>query len=503
MTEIELKLLVAPQELGTIFDLDAVKRRARAPREEKRLVSVYFDTPGEDLRARRIALRLRQDGSQWVQTVKDGGSVSAGLHQREEFEWQVPGRRLDLAALGTTPHAALFAKRRVGAMLRPAFTTRFTRVVQELQFDDGTTAQLCADSGMIRAGARREALSEIEIELVRGDPRRLFELAHELGEKIPFRLGPLSKAERGYALARGEAARPHKAGQIEIEAALPARVALARICMAALFQVQANGEGFLGGADPEFLHQMRVGLRRLRVALAMPEEAPWRETLAPLSAEMRWLAQALGPARNWDVYLTEILPPLARHFGGSGALAAYRSRCRRLRRRYLEAARAAVASPRYSKLVLDLGALLAGDAWPGVPEASAAEFAQAVIARRDRKLRRHLERLVHAAPAERHRARIAAKKLRYCAEFFASLYPRRKVKRYVGALTALQDALGAINDAQAGAHMCEEAAGGARTRADPRIVGMVLGWMAANEARAIAALASLRDDFVRQRPFWN
>ncbi|MBI2318416.1 MAG: CHAD domain-containing protein, partial [Betaproteobacteria bacterium] len=329
------------------------------------------------------------------------------------------------------------------------------------------------------------------------------ELAHELADKVAFRLGHLSKAERGYALSSGEAARPHKARPIEIEPALPAREALARIGMAALFQVQANGEGFLGGADPEFLHQMRVGLRRLRVALTMPEEAGWREMLAPLVAEMRWLAQALGPARNWDVYLTEILPPLARHFGGSPALALFRSRCRRLRRRYLDAARAAVLSPRYSKLLLDLGALLAGDTWPGVPEASAAEFAQTVIARRDRKLRRRLESLVHAGPAERHRARIAAKKLRYCAEFFASLYARRKVRRYVGALSALQDALGAINDAQAGAHMCDEAAGGARTRADPRIVGMVLGWMAANEARAIASLAHLREDFVRQKLFWD
>jgi CHAD domain-containing protein len=273
--------------------------------------------------------------------------------------------------------------------------------------------------------------------------------------------------------------------------------------MAALAQVQGNEAGFLSGSDPEYLHQMRVGLRRLRAAVTTPADPAWREALAPLNEEMRWLSSALGPARNWDVYLTEILPPLSRHFGNSRALAAFRSRCRGLRRRYLVRAREAVLSRRYRKLLLDLGALLAGESWPGVPEEIAAEFAQAVIARRDRRLRRRLEGLARDSPEERHRARIAAKKLRYCAEFFASVFARRKLRRYVGALAALQDALGAINDARTGAQMTEEAASGARTRADPRIVGVVLGWMAANEARAIAALGPLCDDFERQKSFWD
>ncbi|MBI4291193.1 MAG: CYTH and CHAD domain-containing protein [Betaproteobacteria bacterium] len=502
MTEIELKLLVPGRELGAIFELDAVKRRARGAPAEKRLVSVYYDTPEGDLRAHRIALRLRQDGARWVQTLKGGGIASAGLHQRDEFEWQVPSRRLDLGVLASTRYAQLFAKQRIARALRPVFTTRFLRVVQPLQFDDGTTTELCADSGTIRAGPKREPISEIEIELVTGDPLRLFELSHELEGKISFRLGHLSKAERGYALFDGELSRPQKAGSIVIERTAPALAALRKIATASLAQIQANEAGFLSGSDPEFLHQMRVGLRRLRVALGMPDDPAWRKVLEPLRAELRWLSSVLGPARNWDVYLTEILPPLARHFAGSSALAAFRSRCRRLRRRHVAAARDAVFSSRYTNLLLELGALLARESWPGVPGLGAAEFAQAVVARRDRKLRRRLDDLARAAPEERHRARIAAKKLRYCAEFFASLYTKRKVKRYVDALSELQDALGAINDAQAGAQMTEQAAMGARTRADPRIVGMVLGWMAANDARAIAALGRVCGEFAKQKSFW-
>ncbi len=503
MTEVELKLLVSSRELARVFELDAVTRRAQGPREEKRLVSVYYDTPDGELRAHRIALRLRQDGDRWVQTVKGNGSVAGGLHQRAELEWQVPSRRLDLSLLAATDYAQLFAKSRVSAALRPMFSTRFSRVTQRLQFDDGTWAELCADSGAIRAGTRREPISEIEIELLSGSARRLFDLAGELMDGIAFRLASLSKAERGYALIDSTPARPHKAAFIAVDGSWPAPSALRAIASASLFQMHVNEGGFLAGRDPEFLHQMRVGLRRLRVALSMPDDPRWRESLEPLKGELRWLSSVLGPARNWDVYLNEILPPLARHFAGSKALAAYRLRCRRLRHRYVSQARAAVASARFTKLLLDAGALLAGETWNGAETDLAAAFAQAVIARRDRQLRRRLHDLAQATPEERHRARIAAKKLRYCAEFFASLYPGRKVKRYVGALSALQDALGAINDAQAGAQMTERAAKGARTRADPRIVGMVLGWMAANDARAIASLDRVCEAFAKQKPFWE
>ena len=118
--------------------------------------------------------------------------------------------------------------------------------------------------------------------------------------------------------------------------------------------------------------------------------------------------------------------------------------------------------------------------------------------REEPKLR---EALASASPEERHRARIAAKKLRYCAEFFALLYPQKKVRRYVDALGDLQDALGLSNDTAVGAAIVTELGSGGRV--DPRVIGIVQGWIAAGESRAIERLSRAWDGFEECRRFWD
>ena len=500
--EIEFKLLVAAQDLARVFAAEPVKRRAASPACQAQLASVYYDTPEGDLRSHGIALRLRRENGLWVQTLKGGGSVAGGLHQREETEWLVPGQRLDLARLAQSSHAKLFAGRRVRQGLRPVFSTRFARTAQMLQFDDGSQVELCADRGAIRSGARRAPISEIEIEIKSGNPQRLFDLAQELVDVIPFRLGDRSKSERGYALYTGESARPRKALPVVLERRMPAIAALRRVAGACMGQVQANEEGFCASSDPEYLHQLRVGFRRLRVALSLPRESAWVEALAPLKEEMRWLSSVLGPARNWDVYITETLPPMARHVGAAAELAAFRARSRRLRGLRVETARAAVRSPRYTRLLLAIGALLAGEAGSAAAGVGLRSFAKAALRRHDSRVRRLGAGMAEASAVERHRARIQAKKLRYCAEFFASLHPRGKVKPYVAALSELQDVLGALNDARVGATMTAEVAQGWQ-RDDARVIGVVQGWIAANDARAQDSLGRAWEAFAGQDSYWD
>jgi len=206
--------------------------------------------------------------------------------------------------------------------------------------------------------------------------------------------------------------------------------------------------------------------------------------------------------RNWDVFLTQMLPPLMRHLGTDSGLLALRSRCLRLRRRHFALAREALGSPRYCALLLSLGMLLYGRPPAELSGTAAAPaFGHAVIARRDRTLRKRGEALASAGPEERHRARIAAKKLRYCAEFFTLLYPQKKVRRYVDALADLQDALGLINDAAVSASVVTELGSGGRV--DPRVIGIVQGWIAAGEARAIERLPRSWDGFEECRRIWD
>ena len=191
------------------------------------------------------------------------------------------------------------------------FTTEFDRTARMLSFPDGTAAELALDRGDIRAGRRAAPISEAEIELKTGDAIRLFEVARELAQDVPLRLGHASKAERGYALARA------RAGAAEGAQHSARRTPLGR-CRApphrsaCIAQMQANEEGLLKGKDPEYLHQLRVGLRRLRAASRARRSRRGKQALAAVAEELRWLQNTLGPARDWDVFMSETFPPLAR-----------------------------------------------------------------------------------------------------------------------------------------------------------------------------------------------
>ncbi len=518
--EIELKLLVAPENLGRIEHHPALRDLRRSAAHSERLATVYYDTPEFDLAREGVALRVRRTGDRWVQTLKADGNAVAGLHARDELEWPLDGEALDFAALDTSRYHALFAQQQVRERLQPVFRTDFDRAARLVSFPDGTAAELAIDHGEIRAGSRTAPISEAEIELKTGDAQRLFELARELARDVPLRLGHESKAERGYALAGAVAPRPRKARPVLLTHGLSAGAALRRIAAECIAQMQANEAGILGGRDPEYLHQFRVGLRRLRSCLDIVGVAVGKEAVAPLADELRWLGAALGPARDWDVFAAETLARLAREFNVAEDLQAFLARCAAIRRAHAEVARAAVASPRYTTLLLVLGESFARDdlaalrrPTPGggaAPDAAAAalsapvgEFAASVLDKRHRRLRKRGGGVPDAPAAERHRVRIDAKKLRYAAEFFASLYPPKRVRRYVDALEDLQDILGALNDAAVAERLLAEAEAADPEPVPPRVEGLVRGWIAATAGHELARYRRAWREFEDAKPFWH
>lgn len=504
--EIELKLLLAPADLRSLAANPQVRSVTRTAHRSAVLQSVYFDTPGGDLRARGLALRLRRERGRWIQTLKGPGEAVAGMHARGEFEWRVPGEALDLELLGQTPYAKLFGKRRVREALSPVFVTEFRRRVLDLAFPDGTEAELCLDAGEIRAGRRSAEISEAEIEIVKGDTGVLIDFAIALSETVPFRLGHESKAERAWRLALGQEPSPRKTGRPDIDPRAGTWPALAAVISDCLVQMSANGEGVIEGRDPEFLHQLRIGLRRLRIALSLLDDGPRAGLREEALPEIRALSAVLGPARNWDVFVTELLPPIARHCGFR-QVAGLRARAGAQRRRHARAAAEAIASPRFARLCLRISSALV------VPEPSAGRgsqagtlpvrrFAAQALNRRRRKLVRCVP--VDARPSAEalHHVRIAAKKLRYTAEFFATVYPRGKARRHSSALAALQAVLGEANDASVAQRMIEQAAQAGRRPLAPELRGLAQGWVAATEARARDAFGNAWKNFEQVKPFW-
>ena len=224
--EIELKLGFPAEHRRALERhpvLAAVKVGLARHRE---LYSAYFDTPDEQLRQAKAALRLRRDGGQWTQTMKTAGRVVGGLHVREELDWPVRRGVLDTESLAAVPLFAAGGARTVDTKrLRQAFVTRFLRTAFDVTLADGTVAEVAIDTGLIEAGRRSVPLSELEIELKGGEPAALIDLALALSADFPLRLIRASKAERGYALGRRNGNGPVKAHAPELKRPQALRVA--------------------------------------------------------------------------------------------------------------------------------------------------------------------------------------------------------------------------------------------------------------------------------------
>ncbi|MEO8740530.1 MAG: CHAD domain-containing protein [Casimicrobiaceae bacterium] len=506
--EIELKLAIDPTALLRLKRHAALLAVAAGPARSARVSSVYYDTPQFDLRDAGVGLRVRRAGRRWLQTLKGAGSAAAGLYQRPEYEWPLTVPRLDHATFAATPWQKLLESASVRDALKPVFHTQITRTSLPLAFADGTRAVLCIDVGFVRAGRRRTAINEIEIELSAGHARPLFDLAQVLAGDLPLALAASSKAEQGYRLVEQRSAQPVRARAVPLGADTSVAQALAAIAGDCLAQIGGNAEGVALGTDTEFLHQMRIGARRLRSLIRLIRGIKAMELPAPLAEELRWLAASLGPARDWDVFVDEVLPPIARHFSARRELTSIRIRAARRRAQQRASAQAAVASPRFLQVLLALGGFFASlaDA-PATPDAPppALAFATALLAAREQKLRKLGKRLASATSTERHEVRIAAKKLRYAAEFFAPLFPDRRARTYVRSLSRLQSTLGVLNDVAAAERLLAELAPPESTRA-PRVVyaaGLARGWMAASQAGGIGAVDKAWRAFARRKPFWN
>ena len=275
MAEIELKFELAPRAHAAFRRLPALA--GTRPRTTQ-LQATYFDTPDFELRGREMALRLRRVGRRWIQTLKAGRSGAGGLHAREEWEVDRPGPTLDLAVLAGTP---LDSHGDLAGRLAEVFTVAMRRTTWEIEVSPGNHVEVALDSGEVRRGERTEPVSEVEIESLSGDPLAVFELAERLLEPAGMRASSVTKAQRGYRLARGEAPAPEKAQPAALDAAMSTGEAARAVARAALEQLQANEPGLLLAEDPEFLHQFRVALRRLRSALRV-----FRPVLGTAEAEL-------------------------------------------------------------------------------------------------------------------------------------------------------------------------------------------------------------------------
>ena len=432
--EIELKLELTPDDASLLEAAQLFGKDSKV----SQLRTTYFDTPGRDVKQAGFSLRIRRVGRTLVETVKANGNNAAGLFARPEWERKVKDGTPVLD--DSTPLAAILGDK--ADQLKAIFSVSVARSSWNL--DVGAAAiEIVLDRGKIVAADRETPICEVELEHKSGPLPELFALARKIDAIVPVRLGVLSKGQRGYRLL-APAVAATKAERIALDTDLDAAEAFQHIAQACLRHFRLNEHYLLEHHEPEVLHQARVALRRLRSAFSIHKALCDDPEFARLGDELRWLQAELGRARDLDVLL------------GRASPGRVHDSIERARNEAYAAVDDALASARARILMIDLAEWISSGEWLRHPATEdirkqpARQFAANALNRFRKKVKkggRHLETIDDDA---RHEVRIAAKKLRYSAEFFAALYDRKgqpsRQKRFVGALNDLQDQLGALND---------------------------------------------------------
>ena len=406
----------------------------------------YFDTPDQRLATHHVALRMRREGMQWVQTVKaPGPSAMVRLEHEVRLELSEDEPPLDTARHAGTAagHALAAALGDAAGSLQLVFETRVLRTLRVVRHA-GALVEIALDVGEVIAAERHQPLCELEFELKRGPLDGLLSLAARWAKQHGLWLDVRSKAERGLRLAGATGTGlPAQSGRSALTPDMSADEALRAMVAACLVQIlPAAAEVAEGAEEAEHLHQLRVGLRRLRCALRMFGDAS--NTADPnWGLALATLFNRLGSTRDRDVFELTVFPAL--RAAGAPLAELPPDACD-------DDPGEAVRGFACTELLLKLLGFVHGAASqpPGNGDAEASSgllsLWQARLHHLRRQLRTDAERFLDLDDASRHRCRKRLKRWRYSLEFAAPLYAAKSMKRSLARVREAQEILGRYND---------------------------------------------------------
>ncbi len=456
----------------------------------RRIEQVYFDTPQAALASHNMALHLCGQQRRHVLTLETLG---------EAFEVPLAMPEPAYEALGAEAEARI-SQVLDGEALQPVFTLDIKRVLRHVKTPSGVV-EVAFDSGVIRNPPHSLPVYDITLALKAGDPTELTRVGLEFAAAFPRRLGCQTTLERGAQLVSGMAPTSPKV-EPGLQGAPTVDAAISLFITGCLTQFTANFPVFEQGDAERAVHQMRVAMRRLRSVLGVFERAFPSAEFAAYRSQARAIAATLGQARDWDVFQALVGQGPRRAFPDETGFAALMAGAGAARAAGYAQVRALLDGPEVVRFVLGLQGFAARHGWRNAVAgealaalaAPAAGFGQANLARQHRKIARRGKRLAALPPQQRHEIRKQLKKLRYTAEFFGG-----QPAAYIRAAAALQDRLGAANDAAGAIHLA------ARLQdADPatcRAAGIVMGYCGRDMAGDGAALRKAWKKFRRAKIF--
>lgn len=458
--EIELKLALPTADPAALEQrLARLPLLARRKASRQALHNIYYDTPDDALHHRRIALRLRRVGDaahpQWLQTLKVGGSNDSALSRRGEWEASVSTAALQAELLQATPWPELDPDGAVFQTLQPRFTTDFQRTRWTVRQRDGSAVEVALDVGRLVVGNHTAAICELELELLAGNASALFQVANHIARGIAVLPLGISKAERGYALARNTLQLPRRAQPVALTPDTPVPLAAARVLREMFSQFTHNLVTLEHSDDPELVHQARVAWRRFKSGLKLFKKTAWVQSVPSWQALLP-LLQALGNLRDLEVANLETLPMLANAYaaGDSTRQAHWLAMQKALVQaadQQRQAVRATLNNPTVGANLLAMTEWLESGLSVDCVEKPSKDrkttlrrWAQRRLASLREQLKASLKDVDH--PESAHRARILSKRLRYSIEALRPLLPKRRAQRWYQWAAQVQGDMGAQRD---------------------------------------------------------
>ncbi|MCP4383590.1 MAG: CHAD domain-containing protein [Hyphomicrobiales bacterium] len=491
--EDELKLTGTPASLSAIF-----KAVGGEPSQSSKVVSTYYDTSDKRLWRRGFSLRIRRKGERYELTLKQQGDDSL-----RRGEWTTV-MHAPVPDIGRLPPQA--PRGEIGTILpeelQPRFTTEIDRTQRHLDLP-GASVEVSLDVGRIVSDEREAPLVELEFELLDGHLAVMLKHVKSVLGRRRFVVGTRSKADRGMELVDNAPPAPVKAIKPPLSGADTIETAVTKIVAITAKRIIGNVAAAVDGRDPEGVHQLRIGLRRLRSAFGLFNGALSRRA-AILGDNAKRACTALGDVRDLDVFLLEtIAPVIESRFDGPGP-ARLASIAEERRQEAYEGTRQLASERWFNSFLLDL--LIAGEGGGNglvIRDRNKLLLPSAVEAlrKRHKKVLKVGRGFAGLSSSERHEVRIALKKLRYACDYFQPLFKKSVARPYLKRLASLQLDLGRLNDATVAETLADQLAAG---DTDAMIgAALVKGWYRHRLQSVEPHMLDAWRRFTEARPFWR
>jgi CHAD domain-containing protein len=477
----ELELSADPQAVAGLGRLKALAAGRDGKARSQPLKIVWHDSPEHALLAEGLTL-AEQRGTKRLERIVPGLAT-----------W-LPGQPAPVVDPEPDPAA-------LPSPLAPLAAFDGRRTVSSHRIGEALLT-LTVERGVLRAVTAVRPAARI---VLSGEEAAVRAGALLIAGAIPAAIPLTSLAGEGIALATGRTSPPRHKGAPVLPLPQTAADALAHTIGHLTDVTLANAmlTGSLDAAGADAVHQMRVAIRRARSALSVFRPAVEPAAFEVVNDSLKLLAARLGPSRDWDVFVDETMPPICQALPDNKRIERLQAAASRRRRDCRSALAGYLAGVEFRKLGIELSCFAGSTSWhvlPSDPAQPLPAFAAAVLQHRWRKLLSAGKHAQDLDVAGLHGVRLRAKRARYAAEIFTTLYPGKPAYRFIRRLGQVQEQLGVLNDGAVASHLLEEL-GGAGGR-HGYAAGVVVGFIAARAGKIRPRIVAAFEKFRRQPPYW-